>query len=123
MNGSKTKTMIVSGLRTMHPQSQPLTIGPTVMKESDDLVIVGVTFVSKMTFEKHLRSFSRVASQRLGILRKSLRVFHDRSFLGRCFRGFVLPVFRGFVLSCSAACCSASDTHLKQQGALVAPGF
>ena len=46
-----------------------------------------MTFDSKMTFEKHLRSVSRAASQRLGILRKSWRVFHDRSLLGRCFRG------------------------------------
>ena len=46
---SKTKTMIVSRSRTMHPQSPPLTIGGTVLKESDDLVILGVTFDSKMT--------------------------------------------------------------------------
>ena len=76
----------------MYPKSPPLTIGGTVLKESNDLVILGVTFDSKMTFEKHLRSVSRTASQRLGILRKSWRVFHDRSFLGRCFRGFVPPV-------------------------------
>ena len=56
MNGSKTKTMIVSKSRTMHPQSPPLTIGGTVLNESDDLVILGVTFDSKMTFEKPLRS-------------------------------------------------------------------
>ena len=36
--------------RTMHPQSPPLTIGGTVLKESDDLVILGVTFDCKMTF-------------------------------------------------------------------------
>ena len=89
-NASKTKAMIVSRSRTMHPQPHPLTIGWTVLKESDDLVILGVTFDSKMTFEKHLRSVSR---ERLGILRKSLQVFHDRSLLGRCFRDFVLPVF------------------------------
>ena len=62
LNVSKTKTMIVSRSRTMHPKSSPLTIGGTVLKESDDLVILGVTFVSKMTFEKHLRSVSRAAS-------------------------------------------------------------
>ena len=39
----------------MHPQSPPLTIGGTVLKESDDLVTFGVTFDLKMTFEKHLR--------------------------------------------------------------------
>ena len=59
----------------MHPQSPQLTIGGTVLKESDDLVTLGMTFDSKMTFEKHLRSVSRTASQRLGILRKSWLVF------------------------------------------------
>ena len=42
----------------MHPQSPPLTIDGTVLKESDDLDILGVTFDSKLTFEKHLRSVS-----------------------------------------------------------------
>ena len=36
-------------------------------------------------------------------------MIHDRSRLGRCFRGFVLPVLE----SCSAVWCSAADTHLK----------
>ena len=94
LNASKTKAMIVSRSRTMHPQSPALTIGSTVLKESDDLVILGVTFDSKMTSEKHLRSVSRAASQRLGILRKSCQVFHDRLLLGRCFRCFVLPVLK-----------------------------
>ena len=80
-----TMTVIVSRSRKMHPQSPPLTIGGTVLKESDDLVILGVTFDFQMTFEKHLRLVSIAASQRLGFLRKSWRVFHDRSLLGRCF--------------------------------------
>ena len=81
LNASKTKIMIVSRSRTMHLQSPPLPMGGTVLEESDDLVILGVTFDSNMTFEKHLRSVSRAASQRLGILRKSWHVFHDRSLL------------------------------------------
>ena len=109
LNASKIKTMIVSRSCTMHPKSPPLTIGGTVLKESDDLVILGVTFDSKLTFEKHLRLVSRAASQRLGILRKSWQVFHDRSLLERCFRWFVLPVLE----CCSAVWCSAADTHLK----------
>ena len=47
LNESKTKTMIVSRSLTMHPQSAQLTIGGTVLKKSDDLVILGVTFDSK----------------------------------------------------------------------------
>ena len=42
-------------------------------------------------------------------MRKSWQVFHDRLLLGRCFRGFVLPVLE----YCSAVWCSAADTHLK----------
>ena len=93
----------------MHPQSPALTIGGTVLKESDVLVILGVIFDYEMTFEKHLRSVSRAASQRLDILWKSWQVFHDRLLLGRCFRGFVLPVLE----YCSAVWCSAADTHLR----------
>ena len=48
-------------------------------------------------------------SQRLGILRKSWRVFHDKLVIGRCFWGFVLPVLE----YCSAVWRSAADTHLK----------
>ena len=64
---------------------------------------------SKLTFEKNLRLVSRAASQRFGILRKSWRVFHDRSLLERCFLGFDLPGLE----YCSAVWCSAADTHLK----------
>ena len=37
LNASKTKTVMVSRSRTMHPHSSTLTIGGTVLKESDDL--------------------------------------------------------------------------------------
>ena len=47
LNASKTKTMIVSRSSTMHPESPALTIGGSVLKESDDLVILAVTFDSR----------------------------------------------------------------------------
>ena len=116
LNASKTKSTIVSRSCTMHPQSPALTIGGTVLKESDELVILGVTFDSKMTFKKHLHSVSRAASQILCIMRKSVEVFHDRLLLGVAF-GLQNPCFRGFVLPileyCSAVWCSAVDTHHK----------
>ena len=52
-------------------------------KESADLVILGVTFDAKMTFEKHHSSVSSDAAQRLGSMRKSWQVYHDRSLLLR----------------------------------------
>ena len=108
LNASKTKTMIVSRSRTMHPQSPPLTIDGTVLKESDDLDILGVTFDSKLTFEKHLRSVSRAASQRHGILRNP-----GESSMIDCSSGDAFGV-----LSCQfwntvlAVWCSAADTLL-----------
>ena len=70
-NASKTKSMIVSRSLRMHPLSPALTIGGTVLKESDDHALLGVTFYSKMTFEKNIRSVSRAASSMLSIFRKS----------------------------------------------------
>ena len=49
LNACMTKTMIVSWSLTRDPQAPALTIGQTVLEESDDLVILGVTFDSKMT--------------------------------------------------------------------------
>ena len=62
-----------------------------------------------MTFEKHLRSVSSAAAQRLGIMRESWEVFHDRSLLLISFWSFVLPVLE----YCSAVWCSPADSHLK----------
>ena len=76
-------TMIDSRSQTMHRESSPLTIGGTVLKESDDHDILGVTFDSKMIFEKNLRSLPRASSQRLCIMRQFWRVIHDRFLLGR----------------------------------------
>ena len=44
-----------------------LTLNGTVLKWSNELVLFGVTF-DKIIFVKHLRSISRAASQRFGIM-------------------------------------------------------
>ena len=62
LNASMTKTMIVSRSRAVHPQLTPLTLDGTVLKESADFVILGVTFDAKMTFEKLLCSVSSAAA-------------------------------------------------------------
>ena len=70
LNASKTKAILSSRSRTVHPQLTLLTLDGTVLKEPADLVILGVTFHDKMTSEKHLRSVSSAAAQRLGSMRK-----------------------------------------------------
>ena len=103
MNASQTKTMIISRGRTVQRLLTPLTLDGTVLKESADLVILGVIFDAKMTFEKQLRSVSSAAAQRLGIMRKSWQVFHCRLLIMRSFWIFVLPVLE---------CCSAAESHI-----------
>ena len=70
-------------------------------RESDDLVMLGVTFDSKMTFEKHLRSVSRAASQRLDILNKSWEGFMIDRFLGDAL-GILSCQYWSTVLQCGA---------------------
>ena len=116
LNVSKTKTMIVCRSRTVHPQLTQLTLDGTVLKESADLVVLGVTLDAEMSFEKHFRAVSRAGAQRLCIMRKS---FHDRSLLLRSFRSFVLPVW-----SIAQECGAQLPTHTinywtKLSGALV----
>ena len=81
LNESITETMIVSRLRTVRPQLTPLTLDGTVLKEFADLVILGLTFDAKMTFEKHLRYVSSAAAQSLVLWESPGRYFIiDRSF-------------------------------------------
>ena len=101
LNASKTKTMIACWSLTMRLQSLPLTIDGTVLKESDDLVILGVTYDSKMTVEEHLPLVSRASSQTLGILRKSWRVSMICHFMRDAFGVLSCP-FLSTVLQCGA---------------------
>ena len=83
LNASKT-IGYSPGLRTMHPESPPLTVGGTVLNKSDDPDVFGLTFDSKKAFQNHFRSVSRIASHRLDIFRKSWRVFNDKLLFGSC---------------------------------------
>ena len=77
-----------------------------MLRESADLVILGVTFDAMMTLEKHLPSVSSAVAQRLVVTRKSHQVFHNRSLLLRSFWSFVLPV-----LSIAQQCGAQLPTH------------
>ena len=107
LNASDTKTMIVLRSRTIHPQADTLSPDGTLAKESAHLFILGVTFDTKMTFQKHLRSVSRSAVQRLGIMKKVWQAYNDRSLPLRPFWCFVLPVLE----YCSTVWCSADDSY------------
>ena len=69
-----------------------------MQKEFDVLDVLGLTFESKTTLEMHLNSVSWASSQRLGIIRRSCRVFIERLLLERFFPCFYLPVLSSIVV-------------------------
>ena len=45
------------------------------LKESSELVILGVIFDPKLSFERLVRSVAASASQRIGIMRRGMKIF------------------------------------------------
>ena len=109
MNPRKTQSMIVSRSRTVNPLHPDLFIDGVPLTTNTSFKILGVIFDSKLTFELHLRSMSKSIAQKLGLLRKSSKIFGDQSILLKCFNSFILPSLE----YCSPVWSSAADCHLK----------
>ena len=109
LNPNKTQSMIVSRSRTVFPPHPDLLVGSTSLNSCEFFKILGVTFDSKFTFERHIRSISSLDAQKIGLLRKSFRIFGDHDVLLRCFNSFILPCLE----YCSPVWSFAVDSHLK----------
>ena len=109
LNASKTQSMTVSRSRTFDPVHPDLLIDNIPLSTYNSFKILGVILDSKFTFEKHIRSISSSIAQKIGILRKSFKIFGDQSVLKNCFNSFILPCFE----YCSPVWSSAADSHLK----------
>ena len=109
LNANKTQSMIVSRSRTVYPNHHDLFINNVVLTTCGSFKILGVLFDSKFTFEQHVRSISSSVAQKIGLLRKSYKIFGDPSVLRKCFNSFILPCLE----YCSPAWSSAAPFHLK----------
>ena len=101
--------MIISRYRTLHPQHPDLLIDNVPLTTSDAFKILAVTFQSKFAFESHLHSVSSMIAQKLGLLRKSYKIFSDPCVLLKCFSSFILSCFE----YCYPVWFSAADSQLK----------
>ena len=109
LNANKTQSMIVSRSRTLVPNHPDLAIEDVVLHTCDSFKILGIMFDRKFTFEQHIRNVSSTVAQKIGLLRKSFKIFGDPSIVKRCFNSFILPCLE----YCAPAWSSAADSHLK----------
>ena len=75
-----------------------LVLSVVSIQVSTNLDILGVKFVSKLTFEEQVRGIVCSVSQRIGILILLKRIFVDTSVLLRCYFAFVLQSLSIFLL-------------------------
>ena len=108
LNAKKTQSMIVSRSRTPDPPHPDLVIEDVPISTCDSFKLLGVLLDSKFTFEKHIRSVSSSIAQKIGILRKSYKIFGEQAILKNCFNAFILPCFE----YCAPVWSSAANSHL-----------
>ena len=109
LNPNKTQSMIVSRSRTLIPSHPDLSVDDVVLPTCASFKILGILFDSKFTFEHHIRSISSSIAQKIGLLRKSFKIFGDSSVLKKCFNSFILPCLE----YCAPVWSSAANCHLK----------
>ena len=109
LNPKKTQSMIISRSRTPNPPHSELRIDGAVLAICNAFKILGLTFDSKLTFEKHIRNVASGISQKIGILRKCCKIFGDQTIMLNCFNSFILPCLE----YCAPVWASAADSHLK----------
>lgn len=108
MNPLKTKSLVVSRSRTVAPRFGDIVLDGAGVEVSDDLVILGVRFDSKLTFESHIRDVVASSSRSLGIMRRAAKIFDSTDVLVSCFRSFVLSRLE----YCAPVWNSATNVHL-----------
>ena len=103
LNPNKTQSMIVSRSRTVFPPHPDLLVSSTPLNSCDSFKTLGVKFDRKFTFERDNRSISSSVAQKIGLLRKSFRIFGDHDVLLKCFNSFYPSLF-GVLLPCLVLC-------------------
>ena len=101
--------MIVSRSRNVFLPHPDLLVGSTSLNSCNSFRILGVMFDSKFTFERHIHSISSSVAQKVGLLRKSFRIFGNHDVLLKCYNSFILPCLE----YCSPVWSFAADSHIK----------
>ena len=93
LNVGNTQSMTISRSRKVLPSFPEFTLNGVALKESSELIILGVNFDPKLSFERHIRSVAASASQTICIMPRGLKIFDSVEVVYHCFNSFMLPVF------------------------------
>ena len=85
-----------------------LSLNGSVIDDVSHLRILGVTLDCILLFDTHLRTIAASASQKIGILRRSWRIFQDCELLKKCAKCFVVRLLE----FCSPVWMAAANCHL-----------
>jgi len=108
LNPSKTKTMIAGRSRTVVPVHREHCLGNCVLNESTSIVILGVTFDSKM-FVDHIRNVASSAGRAPGIMRRANTILGNVDVVRACFRSYLLSRLE----YCAPVWILAASEHLR----------
>ena len=109
LNPNKNNALVVSRSKTVSPPHGYFFLSGASILASPSLVILGVKWNKKFTFEDHVRDIVSRVSQRIGILSLLKRVFLNASVLLRCYYAFVLQILMYY----SPVWGSAAEYHLQ----------
>lgn len=73
INANKTLSITIIRSRTLQPSHPCLHISSEQIKNISCILLLGVTYDSKMTFEKHICSMSSTIAKKTGLLRKCFK--------------------------------------------------
>ena len=115
LNSKKTKTLVVSRSRTSAFGYGVLTLGSAELVEIRGLRILGVTFDSMLTFEKHLQKIVSKAAKNLKVVRRAGKLFDYLRALKGCFYAYVLSNLK----YCASVWMSSTESHLNLLDSIV----
>lgn len=105
LNLSTIQSMIIRNSETLNFL---LSVGNSLYTSSD-FCNSGITYDKKFTLEHNLRSFSLHLALKIGLLRKSWKVWDVVSISQNCFHLFILPCLE----ECGPVWACAPDSHAK----------
>ena len=108
VNPDKTKALIISRSRTIHPVFPGLVLNGVPVDIVPEMKLLGIILDSKLSFESQIRAIVASTSSRIGILRKVSSLFSDAEVVTRSFWSYILPLLE----YCSPVWSSAAACHL-----------